>query len=321
MSLSVKHLFDQMSFELGGGDIPTQIDAIGVMNQAGHHLYSMHPWNWTKGRSALLDLRGVLSGSTATWTASTSTLTATGAFTNYTYVSGDEIRINSGTGATTGVIKIASKTSANAIVLDGTISSSDLATGDIDWLLEPQTMSLPSDLRDIIWIASTNNSAVGGVTLVTLQEILDKRKSSASITASTGLYYAAVVYNGTPPQPILEIYPSANGNVSGAMRIFYRSRWTDLTSDSVQVNIPDFMEDLMVFIARAYVAGYVRNDMASIHQRLGEIHSSPMFEAAVRSDGMIQPFHGPIRNGGARIWRRAAQPFYQVTTRIAPPTL
>lgn len=321
MGLSVKHLQNQMSYELGGGSLPTQLDAVGVLNQAGHHLYSMHPWRWAVGRTALIDLRGALSGSTATWTASTKTLTQASAFTNYSWLTGDEISITSGTGATTGVYKIASRTSANAITLASSLSSTDLATGDIAWRIEPQTMALPTDLRDIIAISSTNNSAIGGVSLTTLEEIVEKRKSSASVTASTGFYYATVVYNGSPPRPLLEIYPSANANITGAMRMFYRSRWVAPTGDSEQIDIPDFMHDLMILLARAYASGYVRNDAATLNARLGEIHAGPIFEVAKRSDGMIQPYHGVTKNGGATIWRRKTSPFPQITNRIAAPTI
>jgi hypothetical protein len=292
-----------------------------VLNQAGHFLYSMHPWRWITGRADLLDLRGLVSGSTATWTTATSTLTATGAFTNYTFLSGDEITITSGTGATTGVYKVASKTSANAIVITGSLSGSNLSTGDIVWRLEPQTIALPTDLRDIIWIATTSVSNVGGIVLVSMQDILDKRASSVSITASTGLYYGCVVYQGTPLVPILEIWPTPNANTTGAMRIFYRSRWAEVTTDSQQIAIPEWVEDLFLFIARAYAAGYERGDVASIHVRLHEIGSSPIFAAAVRSDGMVQPYNGVIRNGGPSIWRRSSAGMGQIVRQVSAPAI
>lgn len=304
MALLVSHVLEQMKHELGGGDVPSELGALSILNQAGEHLYSMHPWQWATGRSALMDLRGVLSGSTATWTAASSTLTAASAFTNYSFLSGDEITIEDGTGATTGVYKITSRTSANAIVLDGSIAAGNLATGDIEWRIDPQTIALPDDLRDIISIASTSVSAVGGVALTTLSQILQFRNTSAAVTAGSGLYWGAAVYSGTPPVPILEIYPSPAANATGALRIFYRSRWATRTTDSSKINIPDFMQDLMIAVARAYAGGYVRDNVATIHARLGEIRMGPMFQAAVRSDGMLQPFHGFLRGGGAEIWRR-----------------
>lgn len=53
-----------------------------------------------------------------TWTFGTLTLTKTGAFASYTFRSGDQIYITGGTGHTAGWYTIASKTSADAIVLE-----------------------------------------------------------------------------------------------------------------------------------------------------------------------------------------------------------
>lgn len=319
--LDVADVLANIKHELGGGDLSTELDKFAVINEAGHHLYSMHPWRWATARSSLLDLRGALSGTTATWTTATSTLTATSAFTNYTFLSGDEITILSGTGATTGTYKISSKTSANAIVLTGSLSGSNLTTGDISWRIDPQTIDLPDDLRDIISIATTSVSNVGGVTLVSLAEIIEKRASSASITASTGLYYGAVVYSGSPPTPLLEIYPSPNANTTGAMRIFYRSRWAEVTADSGQINLPEWVESLYIWIARAFASGYERGDVASIHQRLSEISQSPIFAACVRSDGMVQPFAGQLRNGGARMWRHSRGHAAQLVNQVEAPAI
>ncbi len=292
---------------------------VRILNEAGHHLYSMHPWRWAVGRSSLLDLRGSLADTTATWTAATSTLTETGAFTDYSFLAGDEIQILDGTGATTGVYKIASRTSANAIVLDGSIAAGDLATGDISWQIYPQTISLPSDVRDIVHISSSTETALYRVSLTTLQFILDKRASSAQVT-SPSIFYATVVYSGEPPRPLLEIWPSPGSNATGALRIFYRSRWADILADSgtnSAIQIPDWINDLYIFIVRAYAAGY---EKGNIHARLAEIRSSPIFEAAKRSDGMVQPYHGKIQNGGARIWRRPRVIFDQVINMAEGPT-
>jgi hypothetical protein len=320
MAIAVSYALEKMRFELGGGDIPTELNAIGILNQAGHHLYSMNPWKWAVGRTALLNLRGEVSGSTATWTTASSTLTDTGEFASYTFVAGDEINVTDGTGATLGVYKVASKTSSDAIVLDGSLSGSNLGTGDITWRIDAQTVALPTDLRDIIHIASTSISSLGGVTLTTLAHILEMRRSSASITASTGYYWGAVVFSGSTPKPILEIYPSPSANATGALRISYRSRWSDLSTDTSQIDIPDFVQDLFLFIARAYAAGYVRNDVASIHARLEEIQDGPIFRAATMSDGATQPYYGQLRGGGAVLWRRQ-QESIGLANMVEPPAI
>lgn len=68
---------------------------------------------------------------TATWTASSNTLTQVGAFASYTLTSGDVVFISSGTGAALGVYGIATRVSDDAITLSQSLSEVDLATGDI----------------------------------------------------------------------------------------------------------------------------------------------------------------------------------------------
>lgn len=319
--LDVKDVLDNIQHELGGGDLSAQLDKFAIINQAGHHLYSMHPWRWSNGRAALLDLRGVEEGETATWTAATRTLTQSSGFSTYSFLGQDEIRILAGTGATTGVYEIESRTSANAVVLVGSISATNLSTGDIEWRIEPQTISLPSDLAEIIAVATTSVSAIGGLTLVSETEIVEKRASSASITSSTGLFYGAVVFSGSPPVPLLEIYPSASDSTTGAMRIFYRSRWTAVTTDTEDIDIPEFVESLFLWIVRAFASGYERGGVASIHQRLAEVRASPIFGDAVRSDGRVQPYTGTIRNGGPMIWRHHGSPTYTLMSRVEAPAI
>ena len=321
MSISTKEILAQVKHELGGGDFPIELDQYAMLNQAGHHLYSMHPWSWTEGRAALLDLRGLVSGTAGTWTASTSTFTQASAWAAYDFLAGDELRVQSGTGTTTGVFKILSNPTTSTLVLDGSLSASNLLTGDIVWRIEPQTIALPVDLRDIVWIATTSISSVGGISLTSLKQVLQARSSTASITASTGLFYAAVVFQGSPPRPILEIWPTPSANTVGAMRIFYRSRWAEITADSVEVEIPDFVNDLYVWITRAYASGYVRNEVASIHARLAEVRASPIFEVARRSDGMTQPNVGVLTGGGGQIWRRRSTAFPQITNKVEAPSI
>lgn len=78
---------------------------------------------------AAIDRHFTLAG--ATWTAATRTLTETNAFTNYTFTTGDIVFLRTGTGIRSGPYEIESKTDASNIVLRESISSTDLATGDI----------------------------------------------------------------------------------------------------------------------------------------------------------------------------------------------
>jgi hypothetical protein len=320
MALSVQKVLQNISHSLGGGDLSIEIDKFQVLNEAGEYMFSMYPWKWSQGRSALLNFRGTVSGLTGTWTAATRTFTQVGGFTTYSFLTGDEIEIKEGTGVVSGVYKIESRTSNDAIVLeDDSLSAVDLSTGDISWQMFPETIELPHDLRDIVSIQSSSQATILHFVLTGLDEIARRRGASA-ITMSPALYYAAVVYSGTPPVPLLEIWPSPSSNQNGVLRLFYRARWQQLYSDSDMVNIPEWMESLYVWIARAYARGYEREDEASLHARLQEIVQSPIFEATKLSDGATQPSFNRPRGGGATVHRRRrSSEISYLINRVGPP--
>jgi len=315
--LTVNKVLAQMSHALGGGEPSVELDKFAMLNEAGEHLYSMYSWKWAQGRSSLIDLRGAVDGTTATWTAATKTLTQASGFTNYVFLAGDTVEIRSGTGATVGVYFIASRTSANAIVLEGSIASGNLATGDIFWSIFPGTIALPADLRDIISIRTSTTSNLIRVCLTSLDEV-NRLRGANAITSSPSLFYAAMVYTGSPLRPILEVWPSPGANATGALRIFYRSRWTRVYGDSDTIDIPEFVEELFIFLARAVVEGYERGDVKTIHQRLAEVQAGPIYRAAVVADGQAQPFRR-IRNGGAMIHRHRWTDSGYIVNRVQAP--
>ncbi len=111
---------------------------------------------------------------TATWTAATRTLTQVGAFASYTWAAGDAIVINGGTGAATGVYRIASRVSDDAITLASApvdnesgvvVSDTDLATGDITSTFTGLTPP-PAYLRQAVRVQAVwlyNNRDTAGV--------------------------------------------------------------------------------------------------------------------------------------------------------------
>jgi hypothetical protein len=302
MAITVAHALDHMRHTLGGGELSVELDALGVLNQAGEFLVNMHPWRWLIGASALIDLRGVVTGTTATWTAATLTLTDTGAFADYTFAAGDKLEVRAGTGATTGFYELASRTDDDSVVLLASMSSSDLATGDIDYRITANSATLPANFRDIVALTATD-ALLYGVQLTTLEQILRNRTSQIEVTTSWN-YQAAVNYAGSPPVPRLEVWPDPVSNATGVFSIFYRAGWTRLSGDSVSINIPEFTDSLFTRILRYFTRGYEREDLLDMGQMLASIMGSPEFIMAAKRDGNTQPFYGKMRGGGAETHSR-----------------
>ncbi len=67
-----------------------------------------------------------------TWTAATKTLTKTGAFSSYTWASGDQISVTGGTDVTVAWYEIGSKTDSDSIILKTSIADADNADTTTD---------------------------------------------------------------------------------------------------------------------------------------------------------------------------------------------
>lgn len=313
MAIQVQNALEHMRQTLMSGDIPPELGGgLHLLNQAGEHLYSMHPWRFAQGRSSLLNLRGTVSGTAGTFNG-TDTLTDTGKFTNYTFVDGDEIEIVDGTGVTTGFYPVTARVSANAL----TIPDIGASASDVSYILQPYSIDLPDDCREVIAVVGTGNNTKG-ITLSSLEEVLRAREDEVT---SSFHFYGSFAYSGTPPTPILEIGPGAGSNETGAFRLFYRSRWTRLTADSSVIQIPEYVEMLFLQIARAVARGYVREDTGSLDARLAEIQAGPIFHAAKKSDGALQLYYGKIRGGGMSVFaqRRPGSDFNEIFDRVNGP--
>ena len=318
MAITVNQAFENMRHTLGGGELSVELDKLGIMNQAGEYLVNMHAWRWLVGRTELIDLRGAVSGSTATWTFASLTITETGAFANYTFVAGDQIEIESGTSVTTGFYKVASRTDDDSIVLSTSINATDGSA--ITWNIQTNTASLPDDFRDIISISATD-SLLYGVQMTSLAQILRNRTSQIEVSTSWD-YQGAIAWAGTPPVPILELWPNPTANQAGVFSIFFRAGWSRITTDSTQISVPEFIDSLYMRLVRAFARGYEREDEAPMSVRLAQIRMGDEFRAAARRDGLTQETYGKLRGGGMMTHSRRfrAGGYNSIATRVAAPS-
>lgn len=286
----------------------SMLSVLDVVNQTGQHMVGMHQWMFLKRPSVRLAARASITLEGATWTESTKTLTKTGAFSSYTFLAGDQARVTDGTGATTGFYRIASKTSANAIVLETSIGSGADAQTDIDGTLTLSSCALPSDFGGILSI----KAGVGLQDLVipaTLEEIENLRSDPISQTGS--LYLAALAWGqlavGGAPVPRLEIWPEPSAADAEKFRLSYRAAWQEVATEGQVLAIPTHVEALYVTLLRAFARGYEEEDQGTLSQRLAEIEVGPVFMAAKKYDGSQQRSYGPMRGGWLQ--RGSVDPF------------
>ena len=285
-----------------GGDLSPALDPLQLINQAGEFFCSMHDWRWLEVTEAKLDLRGKvsISGGTTSSGAGT-TLTKTGAFTNYTFLEGDTVEVVSGTSVVAGHHRVVSKTDANNLVLETTPGASGSA---ITATLHTHAVALPSDFAEMIAI-NTTSGLLKGVEMTSYADLLNKR--AAAFSASSGFHYGAILNaldtdtsSSQNPVQRLEIWPEPLSNETGSLTMIYRASWKHVTTDAEKLRVPSWCHAMYLQILRAFARGYEEEDDGSLSARLMDVAQGPLFIAAVDRDSDSQPHYGALQNGAAQ---------------------
>lgn len=325
MVLTVQSALSQIEHSLGGS-LSSELDAIGILNEAGQYMAAMHDWMWLDRPPAGLDFRAevVLSGS-ATISNGGAHLVKSNAFANYTHLVGDTIVVEGGSvGATAlpkGRFQIREKVDNDTIHIEWGHTTNGAVTG-LSATVKADSIALPNDFANAIDIQPTeglvnsfNFCDTAMINQLRTNEVaVGNYRYWGAITRGQTLMNGAVSGNG---KWRIEIYPSPASNQANALTMFYRAGWIDIEDDTVVIPIPDFCNTLYRAIIRAFARGYEEDDVASIHQRLLEIEQSPVFVHAKRRDGDMQPTLGQMQ-GGAFMQQRKNIDEYLKTTVIGP---
>lgn len=316
MVVSVQRGIAHLRASLGGSPrVNLGSSETDILNQAGEYLVSMHTWKWLEDRSARLDLRGKITVTQATYTQSTKVLTAASGtpFSAYTRVAGDRITIVSGTGVNEGQrFTVASTNGTTTITLEEDLGTAANGQTDISFVLNLDSVALPSDFSELVGYETTEG-LTSDLSLVTHARLIELR--TGQIDTFTARYFGAISWaqdntaDGGAPTPLLEIWPIPESNDFGAFEILYRAGWRQITDESDTVNLPDWLAPLWFQLIGAFVRGYEEEDQASLSARLEEIVSGPLWAAAVRRDGRVQPDFGPIEGGAVQRLTFPINPF------------
>ncbi len=159
-----------------------------------------------------LDYGNRITLATATWTVSSKTITQTAAFTNYCHQTGDKLLITGGTGATAGIYVIASKTSADAIVLTTDVAAGNLATGDITgYILNAAGPPITDVVGTVVKQRTARDTTHGGL-------------ADAEVTAGRSFWYVqgSGFYQVSGQYPSVLGQPIANGPLSRILQVRVR---------------------------------------------------------------------------------------------------
>lgn len=306
MALTLAQLREYAKHAIGGGD-PSVIvvDAATTLNQwvneAGTLLVSAYTWKFLErpmryGSFERVDVTG------AVYSHSTRTLTKAGAFSTFYHDAGAVFVASSGTGVVAGEYGIAGRVSDDAITLlgDGLGQSAD-GSSNVSGHVVYSYVRLPADFHSLVSV--TVSERFGRVELTSLSDLMRRRTFDVPYGPD---YWAAVSHppqtssGSSAPAPILLLWPTPkhiSSTDDDALVVVYRAGWQPLLSDSSVPNVPEWIEPLLVQFVRAVAQGYEEADTGSLTSRIAEVVRGPVWEAALRRDGGVQPEYGRMSGG------------------------
>lgn len=159
------------------------------------------------------------------------------------------------------------------------------------------------------------------IELVDIQAIVDARGGGGALAPLDFAYLGALVWTVSPSlnpsggssgepdsgelRARLELWPTPSA--ADTFSITYRRRWRRVEQDGDTLSMPRYMVPLFKEVLRAVVRGNVREDAATLDERLAQIVKGTVFAAAKRTDATVQSVYGPIQGGAAdsRRWTTA----------------
>ena len=332
MALTVQSALSQITHSLGG-QLSGELDPIGILNEAGQYLVSMHDWRWLDRPPVSLDFRPEISLSgTPSWQKNPRVLTILSAFTLYSWLDGDSIVIRSATGPGTppppplGRFPVIHKLTGDAIHIGWPFDppASSQIVSNFSAALKTDSIKLPPDFGNIVDIQPTEG-LVNSFNLTDVGFINQLRTNEVAV--GNFRYWGAVTRGhnyddkGTesPGQGAwrLEIYPTPTVQKYNALTMYYRAGWREITEVLAFIAIPDYCETLFRQLMRSFARGYEEDDVGSLHLRLMEIEKSPIFIHAKQRDGNIQNTLGQMAGGAAEQQSRNYNEYLK-TTVIGP---
>jgi len=174
----------------------------------------------------------------------------------------------------------------------------------LNFVASQEWVALPEDFGELVALDRDN---LDGWEWVGLDDLLEMRYGRQSIAAG----YAGAVVTALPPvgstapdAARIEIFPTPAANVTGALRLAYRARWTPPATESHALKIPGFVDLLYFEILRSVVLGIEEHDNAGVDQRVQTVRGGLVFAAAMRRDTAGADEGGYLRNGIGQSSRR-----------------
>ena len=298
-ALKARDLYAVMQHAVGGGQHSQELSLQDLANDALEQVAAMHGWSFLGSGEAYIDTRGQVSFTGWNWTAATKLLAAPAGtpLSTYTWQPGDFVSITAG--GAVGYYKVASKPAGDAsLILETSIAAGNLA-GTVAGVVEPRTLQLPVDFRELISVGFPGGNSVTARIVLASQQIVAMvaRESPPPI----GNFYACaerVVLDTGETRNLLRVSPQFQSNGQSALSVVYERRIPPIESDGDTVRVPEYCYVLVKQVARAWIRGLeLPKTWGSYEEQLAVIAEGHTFMLAKDADDGLSEEIGRIRGG------------------------
>lgn len=169
---------------------------------------------------------------------------------------------------------------------------------DLGFTSGVDSIELPAnfgEIKEIIYESSLTNF----FELRTIGDIMKLRRLSSPPPFR---YIGAIVYPEpesyeSPLYPRLEIYPIPDSDLPKALSFVYWRDWTELVESTDRPAIPLWFESTLIRYVQIFCAGYHKENIMPLEDRIDKFENSRMFSNARKRDGRVQSRVGPLTNG------------------------
>ena len=355
MTLLVADAIDHIRHTLASESVP-DIGAHRILNDAGHHLYSMHSWKWCEGAQATLTLtanqdyvwlpedfreivavqptNGLNAGFRLTTQERLLQLRSLAVSNSFEY--NGAVVFAPRTAAATATVQLASVADGDTLIIDDaynsavTFAAKSSLSGVVDTATNRKYLQTGTDAEDAQALAAAINNAphlflraeVSGAIITLTHQVEGTRGNDMTLTPSAGTLTCTLLDTGVSAGPVrarLDLWPTPSQYEPERLLVYYRSGWTPVETDSHVIPIPDWMESLYIQLVRAFARGYERESEGDPSARIASVETGPIAMAAKSRDKQMMPHMGPMRGGAATGVRSTYDHLWNFTS-VSDPT-
>lgn len=285
-----------MEAELAG-PLASEFAGFDLVNGAGRLMESLCEWRYLKKSARTLTLRANVTGSSASFTASSSTLTLTGAFASYALVPGDHVEMFNGS-TLLGRFDVVTRVGDDSVTIDAPSLPSDIS-GTVSFTVDCSRIGLPSDVERIsnVYRGRPNSGGAFVSTMEELQELEESYITGSSYITGYSFEWGTATAKSVPV-PVLRVWPPRTSEDVDALSCIYLRAWPTVDNEDDTIPIPPFMESLFIEICRAYAVSY--EDQVRLDLAVQGIKQGTIYQAAAKYDSGGMRFLGKPRKGAVR---------------------